>query len=175
MPITNRAVVLAKRPNGEPQQDDFRIEEQVITELGEGQILIKILWLSLDPYMRPMMNDMKSYAQPVAIGAPIVGEAVAQVVESRSDKFAVGDHLTAYTGWQEYFVADDTTPRMYKIKPAGVPLAAYLGATGMTGRTAHGGLIHLGKPQAGETLVVSAASGAVGSVVGQIGKMEWSE
>ena len=169
--ISNHAMVLATRPNGEPRDDDFRLEQQDLGELQDGQILVRVLWLSLDPYMRPMMNDAKSYAKPVPIGGTVVGEVVGEVVESRSQKYSVGDHLTAYAGWQEAFIADDSMPGMYKIKPADVPLSTYLGVVGMPGRTAYGGLLYLGKPKSGETLVVSAASGAVGSVVGQMAKM----
>ncbi|MFT5572515.1 MAG: NADPH-dependent curcumin reductase CurA [Cryomorphaceae bacterium] len=172
MTYTNRAVVLAARPQGEPKQSDFRIEESKMPALEQGQVLIKTLWLSLDPYMRPMMNDAKSYANPVPLGGVIVGESVGEVIESRSEKFSVGDHVTSYSGWQAYSVANDTNPMIYKIRPAGVPLQAYLGAAGMTGRTAYFGLLNVGKPQAGETVVVSAASGAVGGIVGQIAKMQ---
>lgn len=172
MSYTNRAVVLAARPQGEPKQSDFRIEESAVAELEQGQILIKILWLSLDPYMRPMMNDAKSYANPVPLGGVMVGESVGEVLESRSDKYNVGDHVTVYSGWQEYFVAHEDMPMLYKIRPVGVPLQAYLGAAGMTGRTAYFGLLNVGKPQAGETVVVSAASGAVGGIVGQIAKQQ---
>lgn len=172
MSYTNRAVVLAARPVGEPKQSDFQIEESAVPGLESGQILIKTVWLSLDPYMRPMMNDAKSYANPVPIDGVIVGESVGEVVESRSDKFNVGDHVTVYSGWQEYFVADENMPMLYKIRPVGVPLQAYLGAAGMTGRTAYFGLLNVGKPVAGETVVVSAASGAVGGIVGQIAKKQ---
>jgi NADPH-dependent curcumin reductase CurA len=172
MTYTNRAVVLAARPQGEPKQSDFRIEQSPVAELAEGQILIKTLWLSLDPYMRPMMNDAKSYANPVAIDGVVVGESVGEVVESRSDKYAVGDHVTSYSGWQEYSIVGDSTPMVYKIRPVGVPLQAYLGAAGMTGRTAYFGLLNVGKPKSGETVVVSAASGAVGGIVGQIAKKQ---
>jgi NADPH-dependent curcumin reductase CurA len=110
MTYTNRAVVLAARPQGEPKQSDFRIEQSPVADLAEGQILIKTLWLSLDPYMRPMMNDAKSYANPVAIDGVVVGESVGEVVESRSDKYAVGDHVTSYSGWQEYSIVGDSTP-----------------------------------------------------------------
>lgn len=172
MTHTNQAVVLAARPQGEPKQSDFRIEESQTAALKDGQILIKISWLSLDPYMRPMMNDAKSYANPVPLDGVVVGETVGEVIESRSEKFAVGDQVTSYSGWQSYFIADDTNPMVYKIKPVGVALQAYLGAAGMTGRTAYFGLLNVGKPKSGETVVVSAASGAVGGIVGQIAKMQ---
>jgi NADPH-dependent curcumin reductase CurA len=171
----NRAIVLAKRPQGEPKDNDFRLETGPVRALQDGEILIRILWLSLDPYMRPDMNDMGAdmddYVEPMPLDHVIVGESVGEVIESRSERFAVGDHVTALTGWQEYFIAAENEPMMYKIEPAGVPLSAYLGAAGMTGRTGYLGLTRLAKPQEGETLVVSAASGAVGTVVGQVGKM----
>lgn len=172
MSYTNRAVVLAARPQGESQQSDFRIEQSPVADLAEGQILIKTVWLSLDPYMRPMMNDAKSYANPVALDGVVVGESVGEVIESRSNLFSVGDHVTSYSGWQEYSIVPESTPMLYKIRPVGVPLQAYLGAAGMTGRTAYLGLLNVGKPQSGDTVVVSAASGAVGGIVGQIAKKQ---
>lgn len=169
--LVNRAVTLAKRPCGEPQNTDFDSKEQPIRSLQEGEILVRVIWLSLDPYMRPRMNDSKSYVDPVPIGGTMVGETVGEVIESHSPKFSVGDYVTAYGGWQEYFIINDAKPMLYKIQSAGTPLSAYLGAAGMTGRTAYFGLMEISQPTAGETLVVSAASGAVGSIVGQLGKM----
>ena len=168
----NRAVVLAQRPNGEPKNEDFRIEVQALPELAEGEILVRTLWLSLDPYMRPRMNDMKSYSEPTPIGGTMTGEVVGVVMESRSSNYSIGDRITAYGGWQEYFIKPDNAPMMYKIQATDIPLQAYLGAVGMTGRTAYFGLNEIGQPQKGDTLVVSAASGAVGGIVGQIGKMQ---
>lgn len=167
----NRRVVLARRPKGEVADADLRLEAAGIPALAEGEILIKVLWLSLDPYMRPQMNDMKSYIEPIAIDAVISGESVGQVVESRSADYAVGDYVSSYSGWQEYFVAPASQQSMYKVEPRGLPLSVFLGAAGMPGRTAYLGLTRVGKPQQGETVVVSAASGAVGSVVGQVAKM----
>lgn len=171
----NRAIVLAKRPQGEPKDNDFRLETGPVRALQDGEILIRVLWLSLDPYMRPDMNDMGAdmddYVDPMPLDEVIVGESVGEVIESRSECFAVGDYVTAFTGWQEYFVAAENEPNMYKVDPASIPLSAYLGPVGMTGRTGYLGLTRLAKPKEGDTLVVSAASGAVGSVVGQVGKM----
>jgi len=167
----NRAVVLARRPVGEVRDADFRIETGVHRELRPGEILIKVLWLSLDPYMRPKMNDVESYMPPMELDKVVQGENVGRVVESRSEKFAVGEYVTSFTGWQEYAIASDQTPMLYKLNPAGLPLSVFLGPAGMPGRTGYLGLTRVGKPKPGETVVVSAASGAVGSVVGQVAKM----
>ena len=169
----NRAVVLAKRPNGEPQNDDFRIEEQPLSELAEGEILVRTLWLSLDPYMRPRMNDMKSYAAPTPIGGIMTGEVVGVVMESRSANYAVGDRITAYGGWQEYFVKPDDAPMMYKIQETGIPLQAYLGAAGMTGRTAYFGLTEivgqLGKMHGCKVIGIAGGSEKCKFVVEELG------
>jgi len=167
---SNKSIVLASRPVGEPVADNFRLETTDIGGIEEGQVLIKTLYLSLDPYMRGRMSEAKSYADPVAIGEVMAGETAGVVVESKSDLYAVGDHVCSRSGWQEYFVSDAKDPMTYKVDADLVPLSAYLGVCGMPGRTAYFGLQSEGKPKAGETLVVSAASGAVGSVVGQIGK-----
>jgi NADPH-dependent curcumin reductase CurA len=172
MTIKNTRVVLASRPKGNPVPENYRIENETVPELKEGQVLIKVLYLSLDPYMRGRMSAEKSYADPVPIGGVITGESVGVVVESRSLRFKEGDHVCCPSGWQSYFVGNENDLMIYPVDPALVPLSAYLGVCGMPGRTAYFGLLREGKPSAGETLVVSAASGAVGSVVGQIGKME---
>lgn len=172
MTIKNTRVVLASRPKGNPVPENYRIENETVPELNEGQVLIKVLYLSLDPYMRGRMSAEKSYADPVPIGGVITGESVGVVVESRSLRFKEGDHVCCPSGWQSYFVGNENDLMIYPVDPALVPLSAYLGVCGMPGRTAYFGLLREGKPSAGETLVVSAASGAVGSVVGQIGKME---
>ncbi len=166
----NRCVVLARRPVGEVRDEDFRIETESVRELRPGEFLIEILWLSLDPYMRPKMNDVESYLPPMELGKTVQGESVGRIVESRSKKFAIGDRVTSYTGWQHYAIASDETPMLHKVEPAGLPLSVFLGPAGMPGRTAYLGLTRVGKPKAGETVVVSAASGAVGSVVGQLAK-----
>lgn len=166
----NKGIVLASRPVGQPTADNFRLETTAVAPITEGQILIKALYLSLDPYMRGRMSAAKSYADPVAIGEVMTAESAGVVVESKSALYAVGDHVCSRSGWQEYFVSEENDPLTYKVDAAKVPLSAYLGVCGMPGRTAYFGLKTQGKPQAGETLVVSAASGAVGSAVGQIGK-----
>lgn len=169
--MKSKAIVLAKRPVGEPDDSCFRFEEHEIPELKDGQILIKVLWLSLDPYMRGRMNDMKSYVEPTQIGEVMPGESAGVVIDSKSDKYKVGDYVTAYTGWQTHFVTDDSEPRLRPVNLKNGTLSMHLGVVGMPGRTAYWGLTEVGKPKAGETLVVAAASGAVGSVVGQMAKI----
>ena len=168
---SNRRLLFAKRPVGEPTDDCFTIEEAPIPALADNQILIKVCWLSLDPYMRGRMHDIKSYAAPMEIGDVMVGESAGIVLESTSDAFQPGDRVAAHMGWQSYIVADADDPRLMKIDLANGSLSAHLGVVGMPGRTAYFGLKELGKPAAGETLVVAAASGAVGSVVGQMAKI----
>ena len=136
----NRKVVLNKRPQGEIANDDLVIREEPVRELKDGEVLLKTLWLSLDPYMRPRMNDSKGYMDPIEIGATIVGESVGRVVESKSPKYSVGDVVTSYSGWQEYSIISGDAPMVYKIKDQGVPLQAYLGVAGMPGRTGYCGL-----------------------------------
>jgi len=166
----NRSIVLARRPVGEVRNEDFRVETNAVRELRPGEFLIKVLYLSLDPYMRPKMNDVESYMPPMELDAVVQGETVGRIVESRSDRFAVGDYVTSYTGWQQYAIASDETPMVHKVDPTGIPLSVFLGAAGMPGRTGYLGLTRVGNPKPGETVVVSAASGAVGSVVGQVAK-----
>jgi NADPH-dependent curcumin reductase CurA len=163
--------VLAKRPVGEPTEDCFSLEEVPAPELGTGELLIETHYLSLDPYIRGRMRDAKSYADPLQIGEVITGESVGLVVESRSERFAVGDAVAVHNGWQSLHVVSDENPSLMLVDPALAPMPAWLGVVGMPGRTAYFGLQRVGKPKAGETLVVSAASGAVGSVVGQLGKI----
>ena len=167
----NRSVVLARRPVGEVRDEDFRIETEVVRELRPGEFLIEVLWLSLDPYMRPKMNDVESYLPPMELDKVVQGESVGRIVQSCSEEFSVGDHVTSYTGWQEYAIASEQTQMLRKVDPAGLPLSVFLGPAGMPGRTGYLGLTRVGNPKPGETVVVSAASGAVGSVVGQVAKM----
>ncbi len=168
--IKNTQVVLAKRPLGEPADDCFEVRESDIPELGENQILIKVCWLSLDPYIRGRMNDVKSYTEPMQIGDVMTGESTGIVLQSTSDEFAEGDRVAAHMGWQSYIVANADDPRLMKVDLDNGSLSAHLGVVGMPGRTAYFGLTEVGKPQPGETLVVAAASSAVGSVVGQIAR-----
>jgi NADPH-dependent curcumin reductase CurA len=167
----NTRVVLAKRPVGEPTDDCFKIEQVDIPELKDNEILIQVCWLSLDPYMRGRMNDVKSYAAPLGIGDVMTGESSGVVIKSTSKNYAVGDQVAAHMGWQSHIVTADDHPGLMKVNSANGTLSEHLGVVGMPGRTAYFGLRDVGKPQAGETLVVAAASGAVGSVVGQMAKI----
>ena len=169
--MNNTRIVLASRPATEATLDNFRAETVPVPALQEGQVLLRNHFLSLDPYMRGRMNDGKSYAAPQAIGAPMIGGTAAEVVESRHPKYAVGDKVVGMGGWQQFTALDaSATGVIRKVDDRVVPLSAYLGAVGMPGVTAWVGLIHLIEPKAGETVVVDAASGAVGSVVGQLAK-----
>ena len=168
---TNKRVLFSKRPLGEPDDDCFRIDEVATPDLGPNEILIKTCWLSLDPYMRGRMNDMKSYTEPMQIGDVMTGESTGIVEESNSDKWQVGDRVAAHMGWQTYIVAKGDDARLMKVDLDNGTLSAHLGVVGMPGRTAYFGLTEVGKPKVGETLVVAAASGAVGSAVGQIAKI----
>ena len=169
--IKNKQVIFAKRPLEKPDDECFRIEEAEIPELEAGQILIKVCWLSIDPYMRGRMNDNKSYVAPLEIGDIMSGESTGIVIKTSSDSFAVGDRVAAHMGWQSYIVADADDARLMKVDLSNGSLSAHLGVVGMPGRTAFFGLTEVGKPADGETLVVAAASGAVGSAVGQIAKI----
>jgi NADPH-dependent curcumin reductase len=166
----NIQVTLANRPTGWVQESDFKIVEADIPKPGPGQVLVKNLYLSLDPYMRGRMNAGPSYAANVAIGQVMVGGTVGEVVESNNPNLKPGDSVAGYFGWQQYGVSAGT--ELQKVDPKLVPLSAYLGAVGMPGLTAWWGLIDIGAPKAGETVVVSAAGGAVGSIVGQIAKIK---
>ncbi|MGI9249976.1 MAG: NADP-dependent oxidoreductase [Pseudohongiellaceae bacterium] len=167
----NKRVVFAKRPTGEPTDDCFHIEEVDVPELGDNQILIQVCWLSLDPYMRGRMNDVKSYVEPMQVGDVMTGESTGVVVASNSPSWKVGDHIAAHRGWQSYIVASGDGKALMPVDLKNGSLSAHLGVVGMPGRTAYLGLTEVGKPRAGETLVVAAASGAVGSVVGQLAKI----
>lgn len=162
-----RSIILTSRPKGAPTSENFALQEDVIPKPGEGEVLTRTLWLSLDPYMRGRMSDGPSYATPVAIGAPMTGETVGEVVESRDPRFAPGDVVVGAYGWQSHIVSP--ADRLVSI-PKGAPYSAYLGVLGMPGATAYTGLTDIGRPKAGETVVISAASGAVGAVAGQIAK-----
>lgn len=170
MPLTYRRIVLARRPQGAPTPGDFRLEEVPVPTPGEGEVLLRTLYLSLDPYMRGRMSDAPSYAPPMAVADVMVGGTVARVEASRHPDYREGDLVVAYSGWQEYATSDGTG--LTKLDP-GMPHPSYaLGVLGMPGFTAYMGLLDIGAPQPGETLVVAAATGAVGSVVGQIGKLK---
>ncbi|MEZ2129744.1 MULTISPECIES: NADP-dependent oxidoreductase [unclassified Sinorhizobium] len=162
-------IVLASRPSGKPTAANFRLERETIRDLSEGELLLEILYLSLDPYMRGRMDDAKSYAKPVDIGGVMEGGTVARVVRTRNASFNPGDIVLSHSGWQTHAISNGSDLR--KLDPGAAPVTTALGVLGMTGFTAYAGLRNIGKPKAGETLVVAAASGAVGSVVGQIAKI----
>ena len=163
----NKRIVLASRPKGAPTQENFRLEEVPLQPLDEGQLRVRNHWLSLDPYMRGRMDESKSYAQPQPLDETMLGGTVGEVVESRNPRFAPGDKVLGMFGWQLYGTSDGTG--LKKVSDA-LPLSVYLGCVGMPGVTAWYGLNRIVQPRAGQTIVVSAASGAVGSVVGQLAK-----
>lgn len=166
----NRQILLASRPTGEPTADNFTLVESGVPEPGPGQMLLRTIYLSLDRYMRGRMNDGDSYAKPVEVGAVMEGGAACEVVTSKVAAFKAGDLVVARSGWQEYALSDGGG--VQKIDPALGPISLSLGVLGMPGLTAYTGLLNIGRPQPGETLVVAAASGAVGSAVGQIAKIK---
>src|ERR1041385_7458892 len=170
MPATARRIVLASRPVGEPKPSDFRLEEFPVPQPAAGQMLLRTKWLSLDPYMRGRMSDAPSYAKPVDVGAVMEGGTVCEVAASNNEAYKPGDIVLAHTGWQTHALSNGAGLR--KLDPSVAPVQTALGVLGMPGMRAHSGLLEIGKPQSGETVVVSAASGAVGSVVGQIAKIK---
>ncbi len=166
---SNRQILLASRPTGFPTEANFRLVETPIPAPGEGQFLVRNRWLSLDPYMRGRMDAVKSYAKYVEIGEVMVGGTVGEIVSSRHPRFAAGEFVTGRLGWQEYALSDGAG--IAKVDPKGAPLSYALGVLGMPGITAWMGLLDIARPKAGETVLVSAASGAVGSVVGQLARI----
>ena len=166
----NRQILLASRPHGEPVAENFRLVETAIPKPGPGQMLLRTIYLSLDPYMRGRMNAGKSYAAPVEIGKVMEGGGVSVVVESNLPEYKPGEIVVARTGWQEYTLCGGEGAQ--KFDPSLAPISYALGVLGMPGLTAYKGFLNIGKPKAGETLVVGAASGAVGSLVGQIAKIK---
>lgn len=168
--MLNLQVVLASRPQGPVTEKNFRFVESAIPRPDKGEVLVRNLYLSLDPYMRMRMNDGKSYAPPVQLGEVMVGGTVGEVVESNDPRFTKGDIVGSRSGWQLFAVADANALR--KVDTRGAPLSTALGVVGMPGVTAWYGLLRIGEPKPGETVVVSAASGAVGSVVGQIARLK---
>jgi hypothetical protein len=165
----NRQIQLAARPVGMPRPSDFRLVETPVPEPGPGEFLVRARYLSLDPYMRGRMSDAPSYARPVGVGEVMVGAVVGDVVRSNHPDFEVGDVIEERLGWQEYAVSSGREAR--KVDPTLAPVSTALGVLGMPGLTAYFGLLEVGQPRPGETVVVSAASGAVGGVVGQIAKL----
>lgn len=161
---------LIARPFGEPKDSDFETTTAMLPPLEDGQVLLRTIYLSLDPYMRGRMGDAKSYADPQPLGEVMLGATVCEVVESRSDRRSVGDLVLAFTGWQTYAVVDARAMR--SLDPSAAPISTALGVLGMPGFTAYGGLLAIGQPKPGETVVVAAATGPVGSAVGQIAKVQ---
>jgi NADPH-dependent curcumin reductase CurA len=168
MTHVNRRIVLAARPHGEPNASHFRLEEARMPAVKAGEVLLANRYLSLDPYMRGRMSAAKSYAEPVAIGDTMVGATVAEVVESQHPDYRVGETVVGFGGWQDFAVSDGRGLR--RLDPDAAPVTTALGILGMPGMTAYTGLLNIGQPKAGETVVVAAATGPVGSLVGQIVK-----
>jgi NADPH-dependent curcumin reductase CurA len=169
MPATSQRIVLASRPTGAVTADNFRLETVPVPEPGEGQVLVRVHYLSLDPYMKGRMIESRSYAQPHPIGETMIGGTVGVVEKSRNPKFIAGDTVAGVLGWQEYGLSDGRG--LVKVDSDKAPMSAYLGVLGMPGVTAWYGLNRVCEPKSGETVLVSAASGAVGSVVGQLAKL----
>lgn len=169
--MKNQRIVLASRPTGFPSAENFRLEEVDLVPLAEGEVRVRHHYLSLDPYMRGRMSEGKSYADPQPLGATMIGGTVGEVVESRHPRFSVGDRVVGMGGWQLYATARGEG-ELRKVDDSVIPLSAYLGAVGMPGMTAWYGLTQIIAPRPGETVCVDAASGAVGSVVGQLAKLK---
>jgi NADPH-dependent curcumin reductase CurA len=165
---TRKTVLLKQRPKGEPQASDFEIDESVIVSPGPGEVLTRTIWLSIDPYMRGRLSDRKSYATPVQIGEMMTGETAGEVIASTVPDFVPGDCVVGSRGWQTHAISKAAS--LTKVPRGGAPLSTYLGVLGMPGVTAYSGMTDIGKPKPGETVVISAASGAVGSVAGQLAK-----
>lgn len=163
-----QSILLRRRPEGMPSMDDFEVVEEPIPAPGPGEVVTRTLFLSIDPYMRGRLSDRKSYATPVQIGEAVTGETVGEVVASGDPGFAVGDIAVGGRGWQSHVLSKAAA--LTKIPAGDAPLSAYLGVLGMPGVTAYSGMTDIGQPKAGETVLISAASGAVGSVAGQIAK-----
>jgi len=170
MDMKNHRFLLAARPQGMPKRSDWSYVEEPVREPRNGEVLIKVLYISLDPGMRGWINDRKSYVPPVAVGDVMRALGLGRVIASKNPKFAVGDYVSGMPGTQEYAVSDGNG--FFKIDPQTAPLPVYLSALGMPGMTAYFGLLDTGQPKAGDTVVVSAAAGAVGAVVGQIAKIK---
>ena len=167
-PTVRRSVVLKRRPPGEPSPADFSVVEDAIPTPAEGEVVTRTIWLSIDPYMRGRLREQQTYAKAVEIGEVMTGETVGEVVASAHPDFAEGDVVVGSRGWQTHSVTPGA--QLVKIPRGGAPLSAYLGILGMPGATAYAGISEICKPQQGETVVISAASGAVGSVAGQLAK-----
>lgn len=172
MSQTSRQIELAQRPSGEPKPEDFRLAEVVVTDPGPGELLVRNHWMSVDPYMRGRMNDLRSYVTPFALGEPLDGGAVGEVVASGDERFAPGQTILHQLGWRELALVPSDQARTVDLELA--PASAYLGALGMPGFTAYVGLLDVAGLRDGDVVFVSAAAGAVGSMVGQIAKLRGS-
>ncbi|NUS89851.1 MAG: NADP-dependent oxidoreductase [Streptomyces sp.] len=170
IPATSREWHLVARPQGWPKPEDFALRETPVTEPGPGRVLVRNLYMSVDPYMRGRMNDVKSYVPPFKLDHPMEGGAVGEVIASNAEGIAVGDHVLHFAGWREYAQVD--AKYAVKVDPAAAPLSAYLGVLGMTGLTAYAGLLEVASFKEGDAVFVSGAAGAVGSEVGQIAKLK---
>ena len=168
--IISREIRLKNRPVGLPSDSDFELAEITLPEVGDGEILVRNIYMSVDPYMRGRMYDRDSYVPPFQINQPLEGACVGRVIDSKKDQYDAGDYVLSMSGWREYFVSDGKG--LSKIDPNIAPIQTFLGTVGMPGLTAYIGLLDIGKPQEGETVFVSAASGAVGSIVCQIAKLK---
>ncbi len=166
---TTQTILLKNRPTGEPTLDDFEFTETNIPEIKDGEVLVSTQYVSVDPYLRGRMSDAPSYIEPFEVGKPIASGVIAKVIESKSDNLKAGDYVSGMMPWKESQVV--SAQGLTKVDPDQAPLSAYLGILGMTGLTAYFGLTDIGQPKEGETLLVSGAAGAVGTVVGQIGKI----
>ena len=167
-PNVRRSIVLRRRPGGTPRPADFEMREDAIPTPGPGEVVTRTIWLSIDPYMRGRLSDRKSYAQPVQIGEVMTGETVGEVIAAAAPGFEPGEIVVGARGWQTHCVA--RAEQLAKLDRHGPPLSTYLGVLGMPGTTAYSGMTDIGQPKAGETVVISAASGAVGSVAGQLAR-----
>ncbi len=163
-------IVLRSRPIGIPVESDFGIVEVPVGQPADGEVLVHNIYVSVDPYMRGRMIDRKSYTPTFQLGETIIGGCVGQIISSKTDRFQVGEYVMGYAGWREYFLSDGSD--LTRVDPSAVPIQAYLGVTGMPGMTAYIGLLDIGQPKENETVYVSAASGAVGSIVCQIAKIK---
>lgn len=168
--MRNRKILLASRPKGMPDESHFEFIEEEVPSLQEGEVLIQSMYLSVDPYMRGRMSAAKSYAKPYEVGKPFIGGIVGKVIDSKNDRFEVGQHVEGRLEWALYNVTDGSNIR--KVREELAPVTTALHVLGMPGLTAYFGLVHIGQPKAGETVVVSGAAGAVGSIVGQIAKLK---
>src|ERR1700732_106313 len=170
MSNTNHKFELAARPVGLPKRSDWTYKEEPVRDPGDGELLVKILYISLDPAMRGWMNEVKSYIAPVGIGEVMRAGALGRVIASKNSKFAVGDHGYGAFGVQEFAISNGNG--ITKVNAGAIPLSVFLGMLGMPGMTAYFGLLDIGRPQEGETVLVSGAAGAVGGVVGQLAKLK---